>query len=326
MQAAIASAVQALRAHDGRRTRDQGSFGPRPPATPDARRRHGRHRQRRHEPAARARRRPGGRGDRRHRAAPAATRRSAHALGLRPTSPRDDLVRAFRGADAVVHLAWLIQPSRDRATHARVNVDGSAARVRGRRRGRRRRRSSTRRRSARTRPARRTAASTSAGRPAASDARSTRATRPTSSAILDGFERAHPDIRVVRLRPGLIFKREAASGIRRLFAGPLLPTPLLRRGLIPSCPRSTRLRFQAVHSLRRRRGLPPARSTRDVRGAFNVAAEPVLDPAELGAPARRARRCRCRARVLRARRRRCRGSCACSRRRRAGSTSRSASR
>src|SRR5687767_5589206 len=37
----------------------------------------------------------------------------------------DDLVTAFRGADAVVHLAWLIQPSRDRETTRRVNVEGS---------------------------------------------------------------------------------------------------------------------------------------------------------------------------------------------------------
>src|SRR4051794_10025642 len=33
----------------------------------------------------------------------------------------------FAGADAVVHLAWLIQPSRDRRELRRVNVDGSAA-------------------------------------------------------------------------------------------------------------------------------------------------------------------------------------------------------
>src|SRR4051794_19415905 len=38
---------------------------------------------------------------------------------------RDDLVPLFRGADAVVHLAWLIQPSRDRTTTRAVNVDGS---------------------------------------------------------------------------------------------------------------------------------------------------------------------------------------------------------
>src|SRR3954470_20005060 len=39
---------------------------------------------------------------------------------------RDDLRPVFEGADAVVHLAWLIQPSRDESmTHA-VNVGGSA--------------------------------------------------------------------------------------------------------------------------------------------------------------------------------------------------------
>src|SRR4051794_29030814 len=36
-----------------------------------------------------------------------------------------DLVPLFRGADAVVHLAWLIQPSRDLQLLRRVNVGGS---------------------------------------------------------------------------------------------------------------------------------------------------------------------------------------------------------
>jgi FlaA1/EpsC-like NDP-sugar epimerase len=38
---------------------------------------------------------------------------------------RDDLVEPFRGADCVVHLAWLIQPSRDDVQLHAVNVDGS---------------------------------------------------------------------------------------------------------------------------------------------------------------------------------------------------------
>ena len=36
-----------------------------------------------------------------------------------------DLEPIFRGADAVVHLAWLIQPGRDETTTARVNLTGS---------------------------------------------------------------------------------------------------------------------------------------------------------------------------------------------------------
>ena len=88
-------------------------------------------------------------------------------------------------------------------------------------------------------------------------------------------------MRVVRLRPGLIFKREAASGIRRLFAGPFLPSPLIRPGFIPIVPDLPRLRFQAVHSLDVGDAYRLA-LVRDVRGAFNVAADPVLDPQRLG--------------------------------------------
>lgn len=38
---------------------------------------------------------------------------------------RDELVSRFRAADAVVHLAWLIQPTRDRAALRATNVAGS---------------------------------------------------------------------------------------------------------------------------------------------------------------------------------------------------------
>src|SRR5215216_8099982 len=36
-----------------------------------------------------------------------------------------DLTRLFDGADAVIHLAWLIQPSRDESETQSVNVVGS---------------------------------------------------------------------------------------------------------------------------------------------------------------------------------------------------------
>src|SRR3954452_23536743 len=39
---------------------------------------------------------------------------------------RGDPGAHFRGADAVVPLAWLIQPSRDEKTLAAVNVEGSS--------------------------------------------------------------------------------------------------------------------------------------------------------------------------------------------------------
>lgn len=192
----------------------------------------------------------------------------------------DDLRPLFVGADCVVHLAWLIQPSRDRATTHAVNVGGSQ---------------------------RVFEAAAAAGVPSLVCASSVGAYSPgpkdrmvderwptggietsfysrdkaTVERILDAFEARHPDMRVVRLRPGLIFKAQAASGIRRLFAGPLLPSALLHRRLIPVVPSLDRLRFQAVHSLDVGEAYHQA-VVRDVRGAFNIAAGPVLDPAELG--------------------------------------------
>ena len=37
----------------------------------------------------------------------------------------DRLAERFRGCDAVVHLAWLIQPNRERDLLRRANVDGT---------------------------------------------------------------------------------------------------------------------------------------------------------------------------------------------------------
>jgi nucleoside-diphosphate-sugar epimerase len=116
--------------------------------------------------------------------------------------------------------------------------------------------------------------------------------------ILDRIEEEAPSLRSVRLRPGLIFKRDAASEIRRLFAGPFLPSRLVRPGLIPAVPDDPRLVFQAVHSLDAGEAYRLAVKG-DVRGAFNIAAEPVLDPPQL-AGMLGARRVRVPGKVLRA--------------------------
>jgi UDP-glucose 4-epimerase len=105
-------------------------------------------------------------------------------------------------------------------------------------------------------------------------------------------------VRVVRLRPGLIFQRSAATEIRRLFAGPFLPSPLLRAGQAPASSDVRGLRFQAVHAddvgdAYRRAAVG------DVSGAFNVAAEPVVGSDEL-AGMLRARKVAVSPRVLRA--------------------------
>jgi UDP-glucose 4-epimerase len=191
----------------------------------------------------------------------------------------DELVPLFRGLDAVVHLAWLIQPSRDLGLLWRVNVEGSTRVFR---------------------------AVAEAGVPALVYASSVGAYSPgpkdgfvgedwpvdgTRSSYyarqkaeverrLDEFEREHTGVRVVRLRPGLIFKREAATGIRRLFAGPFLPGRLVGRETVPIFPDLPGLRFQAVHSLDVAEAYRLALLS-DAHGPFNVAAEPVLDSQRL---------------------------------------------
>jgi nucleoside-diphosphate-sugar epimerase len=187
----------------------------------------------------------------------------------------DDLTGHIRGADAVVHLAWLIQPSHDPFAMWRTNVVGTERVL---------------------------AAASQAGVGTVVCASSVGAYSPgpkdrqvdegwpthgvTTSAysrdkayqerLLDLFERDHPQVRVVRLRPALTFKREAASEIRRFFLGPLVPGSLARAGAIPVVPRVKRLRTQAVHADDVGQAYRLAVAG-DARGPFNLAADPVLD-------------------------------------------------
>jgi UDP-glucose 4-epimerase len=193
---------------------------------------------------------------------------------------RTPLRPLFQGADAVVHLAWLIQPGRDKHRLREVNVDGSARVFRAV--------------AAAGVPRLVYASSIGAYAPGPKD-RGVDESWPTTGIrssfysshkaeverLLDRFESEHPDTRVVRLRPGLIFKREAASGIRRLFAGPFLPSFLVQRRLIPVVPAHERLVFQAVHSYDAGDAYRLAVVNDDARGAFNIAADPVLNPDEL---------------------------------------------
>ena len=194
---------------------------------------------------------------------------------------RDDLRPVLEGADAVIHLAWLIQPSRDEAELERVNVRGSR---------------------------RVFEATAEAGVPALVHASSVGVYSPGPSdravdeswprdgvpssfysrhkaaaeRALDAVEQAHPGLRVVRLRPGLIFQREAGPEIRRLFAGPLLPARLVRPELIPLLPLPAGLVLQCVHGDDVGEAYRLAALTPDARGAYNIAADPVLDGPALG--------------------------------------------
>jgi nucleoside-diphosphate-sugar epimerase len=186
----------------------------------------------------------------------------------------------FDGAGAVVHLAWLIQPSRDGRELRRVNVDGSKAVF---------------------------DAAAQAGVGALVHASSIGAYSPgpkdrpvderwptggiptsfysrhksEAERLLDEVEREHPQLRVARLRPGLIFKGESASEIRRYFAGPFLPSPLVRPRLLRVMPAMPGLVVQGVHADDCAQAYRLVITDESARGAYNVAADPVIDPQSL---------------------------------------------
>jgi nucleoside-diphosphate-sugar epimerase len=190
----------------------------------------------------------------------------------------DPLEGVFAGADAVIHLAWLIQPSRDAAMLRAVNVDGSRRVFEA---------------AARAGAGALVHASSVGVYSPGPDDRPVdeswpRDGIPTSfysrhkaeaERLLDAFE---DRLRVVRLRPALIFKREAAAEIRRYFIGPLLPSPLVHPRLIPVLPLPDHLVLQAVHSDDVGEAYRLAATRADARGAYNIAADPVLDGATLG--------------------------------------------
>ncbi|WP_329415918.1 SDR family oxidoreductase [Streptomyces sp. NBC_00704] len=195
-------------------------------------------------------------------------------------SQRQDLAAVFRGADAVVHLAWAFQPTHDPATTWRTNVLGSlrvfdavaAARV----------------------PVLVHASSVGAYSPGPKD-RPVDESWPTHGwpdaaycrekayleRVLDAFERDRPQTRVVRMRPAFLFKRESASEQRRIFGGRFLPGPLARPELLPFLPDVAGLRMQALHTDDAAEAFRLALRT-EVRGAFNLAAEPAVDVRLLG--------------------------------------------
>lgn len=198
-----------------------------------------------------------------------------HSIDIGSDGALSRLTDCFAGAGAVIHLAWQIQPSHDPNQLLRTNVRGSAqvaeAVVRA------------------DVPVLVVASSVGAYAPGPKDQRvdedwpvtgvpgSTYSSHKAAmEAMLDGVAQHNPRLRLVRLRPGLTFQRDAASEIARFFVGPLAPLGLLRFGRLPLVPAHPQLRAQAVHADDVADAYARAVLS-DVRGAFNIAADPVLD-------------------------------------------------
>jgi nucleoside-diphosphate-sugar epimerase len=195
------------------------------------------------------------------------------------TDPPDRLAALFDGADAVVHLAVLFQPSHHSGVTWRVNCHGTArvfdavaaAGV----------------------PALVHASSLVAYSPAPKDRRVDESwpthgwptahycrEKAYAERLLDAFERRHPGVRAVRLRPAIVLGAASAAQQRRLFGGAFFPSRRLPAPLrvIPDLPG---LRFQAVHTDDAADAFHRAVLRPDAAGAYNIAAEPVVDAALL---------------------------------------------
>lgn len=183
------------------------------------------------------------------------------------------------GADAVIHLAWLIQPQPDEELLRRVNVHGTQRVL-----------------DAAVRHGVATlvqASSVGAYSPGPKDA-PVDESWPTLGIRSSLYSRQKADVermlhtaaqsstapRIVRMRTSLVFSERVASEIARLFFGPLVPVAAIGRHGLPLVPRHPRLVFQATHTddigLAYRAALHA-----DLDGPVNIAAPPVVDTAAL---------------------------------------------
>ncbi|MEU0877301.1 NAD-dependent epimerase/dehydratase family protein [Lentzea sp. NPDC005914] len=182
---------------------------------------------------------------------------------------------AFENADAVVHLAWLIQPSRDERALYRTNVAGSS---------------------------RVFTAAAKAGVPHLVHMSSVGAYSPASKdrrvdelwpvdGVKSSFYSRHKaavehmlnqyetSMLISRPRPGLILQADAASEIRDYFLGSLVPKALFRHR-IPILPVPRDLVLQFVHSDDVADAIARILKQR-LHGPVNLVAEPVITPRAL---------------------------------------------
>lgn len=182
---------------------------------------------------------------------------------------------AFENADAVVHLAWLIQPSRDERQLYRTNVAGSAQVF-----------------SAAVKagvPHLVHMSSIGAYSPGSKDRRvdeswpvdgvSTSFYSRHKAAVEHMLNKFEADLLISRPRPGLILQADAGSEIRDYFLGSLVPKALFRHR-IPVLPLPRDLVLQFVHADDVADGLVRILEQRP-HGGINLVADPVITPRAL---------------------------------------------
>lgn len=203
-----------------------------------------------------------------------------HSIDVGNRQDQPAMEQAFAGADAVVHLAWLIQPNHDRELLRRTNVAGTSHVLAA----------------ARSAGVGHLVCASSVGAysPGPKDQRAKEdwpaggiegshysVDKAAQEQLLDTFATDNPGVVVVRLRPALTFSAEAGSEVGRYFLGRVLARLAPRRPWLPLLPIPRELVFQAVHAADVADAYWRVLERR-AAGAFNIAAEPVLDPNALG--------------------------------------------
>ena len=195
------------------------------------------------------------------------------------------LAASLSGVDAVVHLAWLLQPSREPEVMERVNIGGTRAvldAVVSARVGALVHASSVGAYSPQPKtPAVKEDAPTEGIETSSYSRHKARAER-----MIEAFTAEHPDVRVVQIRPALVLQRSASTEQARYFLGRLVPHRIVNRRLLTAVgvlPLPDAFTTQVVHAadiadLFARAVLDPR-----ARGTYNGAAEPVLDPPTIAA-------------------------------------------
>jgi nucleoside-diphosphate-sugar epimerase len=183
------------------------------------------------------------------------------------------LQAAMAGADAVVHLAWCFQPTRDRDHLEAVDVGGTrrvltAAAAAGVPHVVHQ--SSVGVYAPRPRDSHRDDP-VDEGWPAWGIRTSTYSRHKVEAErLLDDFEREHPDVVVTRTRPALVGQRRAGSSLLRYGLPAVVPAPWLLR-LVPVLPLDRRLRVSLVHADDLAEALRLILD-RQVGGIFNISA------------------------------------------------------
>jgi UDP-glucose 4-epimerase len=202
-----------------------------------------------------------------------------HALDLAADDAADRLTTIVRGADAVVHVAWRILADRDRVGQARTNRQGTAAVVRAAVRA-----------SVRQLVFLSSAAVYSPG-PAGIPVPETwprdgipgstySADKVAVEDLLDRVEAATPDLEIVRVRPPTVLQVSAAREVTGMALGRFAPLARLTGARLPLLPLPSRGFVQVVATEDVADLVGRALQHRGA-GAYNVADDPVLAPAEL---------------------------------------------